>query len=82
MKKAWEQEIDKFSSILNELSFIGCDGAEYSDDEGFQMWQELTIEVRDKKRLIYLVGNGASASLASHFAADLAKNATAYQGFF
>ncbi len=71
----WKTEIDKLSSILYELSFLGYDGAEYSSDEGFKTWQELTIAVREKKRSIYLIGNGASASMASHFAADLAKNA-------
>ena len=75
MKKTWKQEIDKLSSILHRLSFFGYDGAEYSVDEGFRIWQELTIDVREKKRSIYLIGNGASASMASHFAADLAKNA-------
>lgn len=71
----WKTEIDKLSSILYELSFIGYDGAEHGIDEGFKIWQELTIDVREKKRSIYLIGNGASASMASHFAADLAKNA-------
>jgi D-sedoheptulose 7-phosphate isomerase len=72
---SWKKEIDKLSSILYKLSFLGYDGAEYSPDEGFKIWQELTIDVREKKRSIYLIGNGASASMASHFAADLAKNA-------
>jgi len=71
----WKQEIDKLSGILHKLSFRGYDGTEYSVDEGFRIWQELTIDVREKKRSIYLIGNGASASMASHFAADLAKNA-------
>ncbi|MDO9566787.1 MAG: SIS domain-containing protein [Candidatus Desulfaltia sp.] len=71
----WKQEIDKLCGILHKLSFTGYDGVEYSVDEGFQLWQELTIDVREKKRSIYLIGNGASASMASHFAADLAKNA-------
>ena len=71
----WKKEIDELRRILYKLSFSGCDGAEYSADEGFKIWQELTIDVRKKKRSIYLLGNGASASMASHFAADLAKNA-------
>ena len=71
----WKQEIDKLCDILHKLSFIGYDGTEYSADEGFRIWQELTINVREKKQSIYLIGNGASASMASHFAADLAKNA-------
>jgi len=71
----WKQEIDKLSSILYKLSFLGYDGTEYSADEGFRIWKDLTIEVKDKECSIYLIGNGASASMASHFAADLAKNA-------
>ena len=39
------------------------------------MWKGSTIEVKEKKGSIYFIGNGASASMASHFAADLAKNA-------
>ena len=31
--------------------------------------------MKENGRSIYLIGNGASASMASHFAADLAKNA-------
>jgi len=71
----WKQEIDKLNSIMYKLSFLGCDGAEYSVDEGFRVWKDLTIEIKNKERSIYLIGNGASASMASHFAADLAKNA-------
>ena len=71
----WKQEIDKLCGMLYKLSFRGYDGTESSVDEGFRIWQELTIDVRDKKQSIYLIGNGASASMASHFAADLAKNA-------
>lgn len=75
MTESWKQEIDKLCGILYKLSFIGYDGAEYGVDEGFRVWRELTIKVRDKRRSVYLIGNGASASMASHFAADLAKNA-------
>ena len=34
------------------------------------------------RRSVYLVGNGASASMASHFAADLAKNARLHAQVF
>jgi len=73
--KGWKYDIEQLFMLLNRVSFLGYDGTEYSVDEGFRGWQELTIDVREKKRSIYLIGNGASASMASHFAADLAKNA-------
>lgn len=43
-------------------------------DQGFEHWREWTVQVRDRGKTVYLIGNGASASMASHFAADLAKN--------
>ena len=75
MKKFWDDNIHRLTVLLSHLSFRKDDGAEYNTDEGFRIWQELTMEVREKERSIYLIGNGASASMASHFAADLAKNA-------
>jgi D-sedoheptulose 7-phosphate isomerase len=75
MTESWEKEVDELYSILYKLTFVGNDGTEYGVDEGFRAWKDLTIEVKDKGRSIYLIGNGASASMASHFAADLAKNA-------
>ena len=38
--------------------------------------------MRQAERVIYLIGNGASASMASHFAADLAKNADLHTQVF
>jgi D-sedoheptulose 7-phosphate isomerase len=73
--KYWQDDVHHLSDMLFALSFYGIDGTQYSVDEGFRRWQELTIEGRDNKRTIYLIGNGASASMSSHFAADLAKNA-------
>jgi D-sedoheptulose 7-phosphate isomerase len=44
-------------------------------DRAFSRWRDWTLQVRCRRRTIFLVGNGASASMASHMAADLAKNA-------
>ncbi|TRZ54092.1 SIS domain-containing protein [bacterium] len=38
-------------------------------------WVDYTLRVRKNSQTIFLIGNGASASMASHVAADLAKNA-------
>ena len=80
--QSWQDEIHHLSDILLSLSFSGIDGAQYSVEEGFHMWQELTYEARSRKNTIYLIGNGASASMASHFAADLAKNAHLHTEIF
>lgn len=44
-------------------------------EDGFQTLCTITRELKRRGGTIFLVGNGASASMASHVAADLAKNA-------
>jgi len=51
-------------------------------DQAFELWCDSTDDVRQAERVIYLMGNGASASMASHFAADLAKNADLHTQVF
>lgn len=75
MKRLWKGEVDQLCNLLRNLSFKERNSIELGPDRGFQIWKELTIEAREKRKSIYLIGNGASASMASHFAADLAKNA-------
>jgi D-sedoheptulose 7-phosphate isomerase len=43
--------------------------------EGFARWVEITRVANEAGRHLYLVGNGASAMMAGHFAADACKNA-------
>jgi len=75
VNESWEDTIDNLRNLSHGVVFARIDGSEYGADKGFKIWKELTIMVREEKRIIYLIGNGASASMASHFAADLAKNA-------
>lgn len=71
----WKHRIDVIAGLLKEISFTGLEHNNYPPDTGFRLWKELTTNLGNKNRSIYLMGNGASASMASHFAADLAKNA-------
>lgn len=43
-------------------------------EEGLTRWCEITQDVRRKNCTMYFVGNGASAMMASHMAADASKN--------
>lgn len=45
-----------------------------SSEEGLRMWCDMTLRVQASHRTLYLVGNGASASMASHMSADFSKN--------
>jgi D-sedoheptulose 7-phosphate isomerase len=71
----WLNHVKELNSIMNDLSVSKNDGAETSIDNAFLIWKKSTLLIREGKKTIFLIGNGASASMASHVAADLAKNA-------
>ena len=72
---AWKRHIDDITGLLSALRCTDRAGASLEPDAAFGGWKQVAEECRRDRRAIYLIGNGASASMASHFAADLAKNA-------
>lgn len=78
----WQQYVADLSHLLGQVSFQDSHGLELQPDQGFELWCQLSCQVRDQKRTLYLIGNGASASLASHMGADLAKNAHVHTQVF
>lgn len=44
-----------------------------SEDRALQMAFDLLFQVRDRKGIAYVIGNGGSAGIASHFSNDLIK---------
>jgi len=75
MMSGWAGHVSALNSTLQLLSATDGSGKEITCDRAFARWKEASVEIRRKKLTIYLVGNGASASMASHMAADLDKNA-------
>jgi len=72
--QVWQQHVKSLQRLLDGLSFTYRDGTEVGQDAGFDEWVDVTLRLRERRQTVYMVGNGASASMASHFAADLAKN--------
>lgn len=70
----WSRTVDRLSELLQGLVFTGPEGEDCPVDLAFDQWSAWATEARERERTVYLIGNGASASMASHFAADLAKN--------
>ncbi len=66
--------IDELRRCLEEVSVNFSDSDEQSIENAFITLINLTARTRNRKKTVYLIGNGASASMASHFSADLAKN--------
>ena len=70
----WQQAVGGLQASLAGLSFRDGAGAELGAEVCFDRWQALSETLRKQRGTIYLIGNGASASMASHMAAVLAKN--------
>ena len=78
----WCNHTNSLQNCLDSLE-VTCDvdGVE-ACDQAFDHWKQMTIDLRQNGRIIYMIGNGASASMASHFSADLAKNAHVHTQVF
>ncbi len=70
------------AECLRGISVTVEDDVQIETERAFNLWCDTTEVVRQAERVIYLIGNGASASMASHFAADLAKNADLHTQVF
>lgn len=71
----WLDQIKQIDSALRALSVTNKNGVVVDCNIAFQKWVDIALAVRENNKTIFLIGNGASASMASHVAADLAKNA-------
>ena len=71
----WNNYTKEIADVLSRLAICGRSGQTIPTSQGFEEWTAFALEVKRENRNVYLIGNGASASMASHFAADLAKNA-------
>jgi D-sedoheptulose 7-phosphate isomerase len=78
----WRSQVDTLAGLLRNVSVLNARYKELDIEKGFQLWRDLTIRLRSRKGTVYLIGNGASASMASHYAADLAKNARLHTEVF
>lgn len=72
---SWSRCTNLMNDCLKSLSMRDKNGQELVVDQAYQFWKDWTLQARAERRVVYLVGNGASASMASHLSADLAKNA-------
>jgi D-sedoheptulose 7-phosphate isomerase len=78
----WSTNVDEIAKCLQLLTTSGGDAKLLDSESAFSLWTDWTVQIREQKRTIFLIGNGASASMASHVAADLAKNAHVHTEVF
>jgi D-sedoheptulose 7-phosphate isomerase len=72
--EAWTDYRDRLTGVLERLEVTGADGARLQPPDAFGQWVHRTRQVHEAGRWIYFVGNGGSAMIASHMAADASKN--------
>ncbi len=72
---SWRRHVKDIGDLLAAMVCTARRGKTLLADAGFARWKKAAETCRASRRAIYLIGNGASASMASHFSADLAKNA-------
>jgi len=70
----WPTYISQLNDILSRFSVRDAGNNEVGREVGFSLWKDLTVGLRSSGNRAFFIGNGASASMASHFAADLAKS--------
>lgn len=66
--------IDSLYDALKKIRVNARQERKLSVEEGLKIWCDLTLETQNSQKTVYLIGNGASASMASHMAADFTKN--------
>lgn len=69
----WATHLRRLEKVLAGLVVVDGEGNTLPADAAFDQWIELASTL-DSDNSMHLVGNGASASMASHFAADITKN--------
>jgi len=74
MDTNWKAYVSDIQEQLAGLAVTDSAGDGLDPDDGYTQWVERTLAVKENRRIVYFVGNGASASMASHMSADLAKN--------
>lgn len=78
----WSTNVDEIVKCLQLLTASGGDAKILDSEAAFALWTDWTVQIREQQRTIFLIGNGASASMASHVAADLSKNAHVHTEVF
>ena len=66
--------VDSVSSSLAKIHVTDGKGRKIDIEAGLSCWCDMTREVKESNATMYFIGNGASAMMASHMAADASKN--------
>jgi D-sedoheptulose 7-phosphate isomerase len=72
--ETWTAYLDTIAAGLRGMVITDHDGATLAPADGFARWVAMTRATHERDGSLYLIGNGGSAAMASHMAADACKN--------
>jgi D-sedoheptulose 7-phosphate isomerase len=75
MRDKIKERIARLKNMLDYVVSTDADANEYELDEAIEKALSHIMSIADNKGKLMLIGNGASASIASHIAVDFWKNA-------
>lgn len=75
MKKTIKGYFETLKGLFNKVSAAGANGEVYQFDKAMDMSIRMIIDQAAAGKKLFLIGNGASASISSHIATDFWKNA-------
>ena len=70
----WNDYFQSLNNIIHSLEITMKNGLRLDTEDGLSLFCDKVMAVKKNSRVAFFTGNGASASMASHFSADLAKN--------
>ena len=72
--EGWTDYFETITDGLRGMAVTDRSGAVLSPSEGVARWVAMTRATHDRGGQLYIIGNGGSAGMASHMAADACKN--------
>jgi D-sedoheptulose 7-phosphate isomerase len=70
---SFSKRFQELSEAVSCCSFTDFQNLTLSEEEAFQTVRKMIEQTRLQKGIVYVIGNGGSAGLASHFSNDLMK---------
>lgn len=70
----YDSYVDTVTAALRGLEVTDAGGLSVESETAMAEWCRVTAATKQNNGTIYLIGNGASATMASHMAADVSKN--------
>ena len=73
--KFYESYTQAIQRALAGLEVTNRAGEVITSEQGFELWCGIVMKLKRQNRTCFFIGNGASATMASHMAVDGTKNA-------